>query len=152
MPVQGTLRLAGGARGEDHQRRIVGAGLGASEWRNEGAALPRVQIIGEAGSAVATQDRSEIGKLGADLSELGDAAGVGHHRFGARSFQAIAERVRPEQHSERNGDRGELVGGEMSNNGSDTLRQEDRNQRSPRPIPRSRSACARRSDSRFSSP
>jgi hypothetical protein len=70
MAVQRALRLAGGAGGVDHHRRIVGAGIDRCEVRRRAC-----EEIGEVISAVARPiDREhacEAGHLRVHVGELG---------------------------------------------------------------------------------
>ena len=126
MRVQRALRRAGGARGVDDQRRIVGRGRrprGRRRWR----APPRRhsdRTPGRAPSAPRTV-RSP-GSRSRTSAERGEAGIVGDERRRAAVAQAELQRIRPEQLEQRHGDRADPVDGEMRERRLRPLRQQHR--------------------------
>ena len=123
--VQGPFRRAGRSRSVDHQRRIVGGGVG----RREGRACAR-ERLGPADRVMRrTVDRdhdAQLGQISADPRELGKPRRVRDERPRAGVAQAIAERIDAEQGGERHGDGAELVDGDMRGRRCRTLGQQDR--------------------------
>ena len=116
MGVQRALGRAGGARGEDHQRRIVGERIHHVE-RLAVLRHDRRQVFRVAGGAVRAEDGGEGGQGRADLGEPRQAGGIGDDGLRARSSKPIAQRIDAEERCQRHGDGAELVGGEMADNG-----------------------------------
>ena len=126
MGVQRALRLAGGAGGVDHHRRIVGGGVDRREI-GRGAR----QQVGESSPAPSPAPSSdstqaELRHLAANLVELGEALRVGDQRLGAGILQPVGQRIGPEQHRERQRDGAELVDRDMGGGDFRRLRQQDR--------------------------
>ena len=118
MGMQRALRLAGGAGGVDHHRRIVGRGIDRREI-GRGA---RQQI----GKAIV--DRHDAGKfrhLAAHAVELGEPLRVGDERLGAGILQAVGQRIGAEQDGDRQRDGAELVDRDMRGGDFRHLRQHD---------------------------
>ncbi len=117
--MQRAFRLAGGARGVDHHRRIVRRCI---DRREVGRRL--CQEIGKA--AVDGDHAGDVRHLCADLIEFCEALRVGQQRLGAGILQAILQRVRPEQNRDRQRHRAELVDGDVRGGHFRRLRHEDR--------------------------
>ena len=124
MAVQRALGIAGGARGVDHHRRIVGAGIDRRELRRRAR-----QRFGEIESAlthaVDRQHAGKLGHLGAHLVELGEPGCISQHRPGAGILQAIGERIRTEQDGDGQRHRAELVDRDVRDGDFRRLRHED---------------------------
>ena len=118
MGVQRALGLAGGAGGVDHHRRIVGGGIDRREIRRGARQQIRKAVVDR-------NDAGELRHLSANAVELGEALRVGDERLGAGILQAIAQRIRAEQHRDRQRDRAELVDRDMGGGDFRRLRQHD---------------------------
>ncbi len=122
--VQRALRVAGGAGGVDHHRRIVGRRVGGLE----AIARQGQQIFIAVGVRRFALD-------GDPVAQVGDLVAHGIHRRqplgradqGDRRAvgQAVGEGVRPEQGEQRDRDRAQLVDGEMRLRRLEALRQQD---------------------------
>ena len=124
MRVQRAFGLAGGAGGVDHHRRIVGGGIDGRELRRR----PRQQFGKAAGAVAFAVDRQHAVKIrhfAANAVELGEPLRVGQQRPGAGILQAIGQRIRAEQHGDRQGDGAELVDRDMRGRHFRRLRQHD---------------------------
>jgi hypothetical protein len=121
--MQRALRRARGAGGVDDDRRIVRARVRRGEVGG---------LMGHAGGevnrarpALGRPDVTEIGQLGADRGELARALGIGDDRGCAGILEPILQRLRPEQHEERDRDGPQLEGGDVGDRGDRRLRQQD---------------------------
>ena len=124
MPVQRALRLAGGAGGVDHQRRIVRRGVGRREIG--GGARDR---LGEAERAIGGpvgREHEQLRDLATDLVELGEPLRVGDDGLHARIRQSVAQRIDAKENGKRHGDRAKLVDRDVPDRRLRRLRQQHR--------------------------
>ncbi len=89
MRVQRAFRRAGGSRGVDDQRGIVGARSHRLEVFAH-CSQGRVQILAAAHRAIDAEYCFQIGNIGADLLDLAETARIRDQDFHARVLQAIA--------------------------------------------------------------
>ena len=124
MAMQRALRLAGGARGVDHHRRIVGGGIDRRKV-GRGARQARCEIERAVGLTVKRKHELEIGQDVANLGDAFDALRTGDQSHRAGILQAKAERIDSEQHRQRQRDGAELVDRDMARRHFRRLRQQD---------------------------
>jgi hypothetical protein len=124
MGMQRALGRAGRAGRVDHQRRIVGGRVDRREIGRR-ARDGAMEVERALPGAVERQDQLQLGQLVAKRDDLAEPLRIGDQRPRACVLQAIRDRVRPEQHGERQRDRAELVDRDMNRRDLRSLRQQD---------------------------
>ena len=122
--MQCPLRRAGGARGEDDQRRVVGARRSGLEAVIGLGQQPMV-ILRPVAGAVDRHDQLEVRQPVANRSEFAEADGIADQRPHAGRLQPVFQSVRPEQREQRHCDHAALVDRDMGDGGLRCLGQQD---------------------------
>ena len=122
--VQRAFGRAGGARGVDDQRRIVGGRVDGCEARRC-TGEERMEILAAGGGAVAADEGGETRQAVLERQHLGHAFGIGDQRLRRAVGEPVFERVGAEQREQGHGDGAELVRRDMGDRRFGALRQED---------------------------
>jgi len=128
MAVQRALGLAGGARGVDHHRRVVGRRRDRRKIRRR-ARQRLVKALRAVASTIDGQNQPQVQRVALStpyLGELGEARRVGDDDLGSGVLQAVSDRIGAEQHGERQRNRAELVDRNVDRRDLGPLRQQDR--------------------------